>query len=128
MSGRTEAKIPGPDHPIDVESNPNRVRVVVNGEVVADTTRALTLRESTYKPVFYIPREDIRMALFERTNHTTRCPYKGEASYYTLRIGGRVAENAAWSYEDPYPALRAIARKLAFYPQRVDAIEEVSRG
>jgi uncharacterized protein (DUF427 family) len=104
------------------------VRVVVNGEVVADTTRALTLRESTYKPVFYIPREDIRMALFERTNHTTRCPYKGEASYYTLRIGGRVAENAAWSYEDPYPALRAIARKLAFYPQRVDAIEEVSRG
>jgi uncharacterized protein (DUF427 family) len=128
MNGRTKAKIPGPDHPIDVEPNRNRVRVVVDGEVVADTTRALTLHESTYKPVFYIPREDVRMALFERTDHTTHCPYKGDASYYTLRIGDRVAENAAWSYEAPYPTLRAIAGKLAFYPQRVDAIEEVPRG
>jgi len=121
-------KIPGPDHPIDIEPNPNRVRVLVDGEIVADTLRALTMRESTYEPVFYIPREDVRMPLLERTEHKTHCPYKGDASYYTLRVGERVAANAAWSYEDPFPALRAIAGRLAFYPQRVDAIEEVARG
>jgi uncharacterized protein (DUF427 family) len=123
-----ERKIPGPDHPITVAPHPGRVRVMFNGQVVADTTRALILRESTYRPVFYIPREDADMSLFVRTDHATHCPYKGDASYYTLQVGDRVAGNAAWSYEDPYPAVSAIARKLAFYPQRVDAIEEVARG
>jgi uncharacterized protein (DUF427 family) len=121
-------KIPGPDHPITVEPNPNIVRVTFNGQVVADTMRALTLRESTYKPVFYIPREDVRMALLQRTDHVTHCPYKGDASYYTLRVGERMAGNAAWSYEQPHPAVAAIAGRLAFYPHRVDTIEEVPRG
>lgn len=117
-------QVPGPDHPITIEPNGNRVRVILAGVVIAETTRALTLRESTYRPVHYIPRENARMELFARTGHRTRCPYKGEAAHFAVRAGTRVAENAAWSYEDPYPALAAIAGRLAFYPGRVDAIEE----
>lgn len=117
-------KLPGPDHPITIEPNPKRVRVRLGGEVIAETDRALTLREASYPPVQYIPREDARMALLHRTAHATHCPYKGNASYYTVAAGGRRAENAAWSYEHPYPAVAQIAGYLAFYPDRVDAIEE----
>ena len=74
-----------------------------NGRTVADTTRALVLRETTYKPVFYIPREDADMTAFERTSHSTHCPYKGDASYYSIRVGDKLAENAIWSYEQPFP-------------------------
>jgi uncharacterized protein (DUF427 family) len=116
-------KIPGPDHPIIIEASQERVRVIFNGRIIADTTRALVLREASYKPVYYIPREDAEMALFERTSHTTACPYKGGASYYSIRVGDRVAENAIWSYETPYPAMAEIAGRLAFYPNRVDTIE-----
>ena len=97
---------------------------MVNGRAVADTTRALVLQETTYKPVFYIPREDADMASFERTGHSTHCPYKGDASYYSIRVGDRLSENAIWSYEQPFPAMAEIAGRLAFYPNRVDAIEE----
>jgi uncharacterized protein (DUF427 family) len=121
-------KIPGPDHPITIEPNPNIVRVTFNGQVVADTMRALTLREAAYKPVFYIPREDVRMGLLQRTDHVSHCPYKGDASYYTLRVADRISGNAAWSYEHPYAAMIAIVGRLAFYPHRVDTIEEVPRG
>jgi uncharacterized protein (DUF427 family) len=116
-------KVPGPDHPIAIAPQSGRVRVVCNGHVVADTTRALTLQEKGYSPVFYIPREDTQMALFERTAHTTHCPYKGAASYYSIRVGEGVSENAIWSYEQPFPAVAEIAGRLAFYPHRVDAIE-----
>jgi uncharacterized protein (DUF427 family) len=116
-------KIPGPDHPITITSSRDRVRVIVSGQAVADTTRALVLREAAYNPVFYIPREDAQMTLLERTARSTHCPYKGDASYYTIKAGGRVAENAVWSYETPYPVMREIAGRLAFYPNRVDAIE-----
>ena len=116
-------KIPGPDHPITIEPSRDRVRVMLNGRAVADTTRALVLQEAAYKPVFYIPREDTQMTLFERTAHGTHCPYKGDASYYSIKLGDRVAENAIWSYEQPYPAMKQIAGHLAFYPNRVDAIE-----
>jgi len=102
------------------------VRVTCNGRVVADTTRALVLRETTLRPVFYIPRDDAEMALFERTAHRTHCPYKGDASYYSIRVGDRLAENAIWSYEQPFPAMAEIAGRLAFYPDRVDAIEVVT--
>ena len=118
-------KIPGPDHPITVTANPNRVRVSFNGRIVADSTRTSMLRESSYPPVLYIPREDAHMDLFQRSAHTTHCPYKGDASYYSLRIGDRLAKDAVWSYEHPYPAVAEIAGKLAFYPDRVDAIEEL---
>jgi uncharacterized protein (DUF427 family) len=118
-------KIPGSDHPITVAPNPKRVRVTFNGRVVADTRRALTLREAGYKPVQYIRRADIDMALLKRTAHATHCPYKGDASHFSLTVDGRVSENAAWSYEAPYPAMAEIMECLAFYPARVEGIEEM---
>jgi len=78
-------KIPGPDHPITIKPSSDHVRVTFNGKVIADTKRALVLQEAAYKPVFYIPREDAQMALTERTTNSTHCPYKGDASYYTIR-------------------------------------------
>ena len=116
-------KIPGPDHPITITPSKERVRVTFNGQVVADTKRALVLQEASYKPVLYIPREDAQMALAAKTTHSTHCPYKGDASYYTIKVDGREAENAIWSYESPFPAMKEIEGHLAFYPNRVDAIE-----
>jgi uncharacterized protein (DUF427 family) len=117
-------KIPGPDHPITVEPNPNRVVITLGGHTLADSANALTLRESTYPPVHYIPREDVDMAMLERTAHATHCPYKGDAAYYTITANGGRAENAVWTYETPYDAVANIKDHLAFYPQKVDAIEE----
>jgi uncharacterized protein (DUF427 family) len=118
-----EMKLPGPDHPITVAFNPKRVQVAYNGHVVADTRRALVLKESTYPAVQYIPREDVDMAYMTRTEHHTHCPYKGEASYYTVLMDGQFAENAVWSYEDPYPAMVEIKDHLAFYPNKVELRE-----
>jgi uncharacterized protein (DUF427 family) len=117
-------KLPGPDHPISIAASSNRVRVVFDGQVVAETTRALTLTEAGYAPVQYVPRADANMALLTPTRHSTHCPYKGDASYFTIQVGGKTSENAVWSYEKPYPAVAAIEGYLAFYPKRVDAIEE----
>jgi uncharacterized protein (DUF427 family) len=117
-------KEPGPDHPITVTDNPHRVRVVLGGFIVAETTRALTLQEAKFAPVQYIPRSDVRMDLLDRTDHASHCPYKGDASYFTVTAGGLVRENAAWSYENPLSAVAPIKEHLAFYPDRVDAIEE----
>jgi uncharacterized protein (DUF427 family) len=116
---------PGSEHPIAITPNPNRVRVVLGGVIVAETTRALTLKEADLPPVQYIPREDARMDLFDRTDHATHCPYKGDATYYTVMAGGLVARNAVWSYEQPFPAAAPIREHLAFYPNKVDAIEEL---
>jgi uncharacterized protein (DUF427 family) len=118
-------KLPGPDHPITITPNPKRLRVTFAGQVVAETSRALTLQEASYPPVQYIPREDADAALLKRTERSTHCPYKGDASYYSIEAGGRRAENAIWSYETPFPAMAEIAGHLAFYPDRVDRIEEV---
>ena len=118
-------KLPGPDHPITVTPNAKRVRVTFAGVTIADTTRALTLKESTYPAVQYIPREDARMDLLRKTTHHTACPYKGDASYFTIAAGGKMAENAVWSYEQPFPAMKDIAGYLAFYPNKVDRIEEL---
>jgi uncharacterized protein (DUF427 family) len=116
---------PGPDHPITIEPNPRRVVVRLGGHALADTRRALTLREAGHAPVQYIPREDVDTALLRPSAHRTRCPWKGEATHVSVALpGGRRAENAAWSYEAPFPAVAAIAGHLAFYPGRVDAIEE----
>jgi uncharacterized protein (DUF427 family) len=119
-------KLPGPDHPITIETNHRRVRVVFNGRVVADSTRALTLKEASLRPVQYIPRADADMRLFERTAQSTHCPYKGDAAYFSLSVDGRTAENAVWTYETPYPAMAVIKDYLAFYPARVDRIEETA--
>ena len=112
------------DHPIRISANPRRVRVRFGGRIVAETTRALTLDEASYPGVQYIPREDVDMSLLAPTAHKTHCPYKGDASHYTIKTTGRTSENAVWTYETPYPEVVAIAGHLAFYRHRVDAIEE----
>ena len=117
---------PGPDHPITIDRNPKRVRVLVGGRVVADSKDALSLREATYPVVQYIPRQDVDMTLLARTTHASHCPYKGKASYFSIPAGGSRAENAIWSYETPHPAVAAIKEHLAFYPDRVDTIEETA--
>jgi uncharacterized protein (DUF427 family) len=124
ISASKSIKIPGPQHPITIESNRNRVTVSVAGRVVADTREALTLREAAYPAVHYISRKDVDMALLERMDHATYCPYKGDCSYFSIPLGGGRSVNAVWSYEAPYAAVMSIKDHLAFYPDRVDAIEE----
>jgi len=117
-------KIPNPDHPITIAPNPSRVRVTVAGRVIADSHHALTLRESDYPAVQYIPRGDVDMTLLARTDNATYCPYKGDAAYYSITTGGDRTVNAVWTYEAPFDAVTAIKDYLAFYSDRVDAIEE----
>jgi uncharacterized protein (DUF427 family) len=116
-------RIPGPDHPITITRNPGRVVVKVGGKTLADSHNALTLRESSYPPVQYIPRADVDMALLERTDHATYCPYKGDCSYFSVPSGGERLLNAIWSYEAPYDAVSAIKNHLAFYPDRFEVSE-----
>src|SRR5882757_7345414 len=118
-------KLPGPDHPITIEPSTKRVRVTFGGQVIADTTKALSLQEASYPAVLYIPRADAKMDLLKKTDHATHCPYRGDASYYSVAADGKTAENAVWSYEQPFPAMSEIKDYLAFYPNRVDKIEEV---
>jgi uncharacterized protein (DUF427 family) len=115
-------KIPGPDHPIEIQHNASRVVVIVRGKVIADTLEALTLSEVGYAAVQYIPRRDVDMTALSRSDHTTYCPYKGEASYFSIPIGGERSTNAVWTYETPFPAMAEIKDYVAFYPDRVDEI------
>ncbi len=112
-------KIPGPDHPITIESNPDTVTVRVGEATVARTSDALTLQEATYPPVHYIPRADADMAALKPSDHTTYCPYKGDASYFHIVALGERGRNAVWSYEAPHEAVTVIAGHLAFYEDRV---------
>ena len=118
-------KLPGSDHPITIAPNAKRVRVSFAGKMVADSKRALTLKEAHYAAVQYIPREDADMSLLKPTSHKSHCPYKGDASYFSIEAGGRTADNAVWSYAQPFPAMAEILEYLAFYPNRVDKIEEI---
>jgi uncharacterized protein (DUF427 family) len=115
--------IPGPDHPITVAPTPGRVVVRAGGQVVVDTTAALTLQEASYPPVLYVPRGDADMDALTRTDHATYCPFKGDASYYSVPSADGSGENAVWTYEAPHDAVAEIKDHLAFYPDRVDAIE-----
>jgi uncharacterized protein (DUF427 family) len=115
-------KTPGPDHPISIEQNPSRVVVKVGGKIIADTGNALTLREASYAPVLYVPRRDVDMTALSRTEHTSYCPYKGDASYYSIPAGGDRSQNAVWTYETPFEAMAQIKDYIAFYPDRVDEI------
>jgi uncharacterized protein (DUF427 family) len=117
-------KRPSPDHPITIEPTASRIVVKVAGRTIADTSDALTLREAAYKPVHYIPRKDVNMALLQRTDHSTYCPYKGDCNYYSIPGGGARSGNAVWTYEAPFADVAAIKEYVAFYPDRVDAIEE----
>jgi uncharacterized protein (DUF427 family) len=111
-----------PDHRIETKPAKARVRVTFNGEVIADTREAVELKESDYPPVCYIPRKDVKMDRLVRSDHTTHCPFKGDASYFSLKNG---PENAVWSYEQPYDEMLAIKDRLAFYPDKVDSIVAV---
>jgi uncharacterized protein (DUF427 family) len=122
--GEATMKLPGPDHPITITPNAKRVRVSFGGQTIADTTKALSLQEASYPAVLYIPRADAKMDLLKKTDNATHCPYKGDASYFSIQADGKTTENAVWSYEQPFPAMAEIKDYLAFYPNRVDKIEE----
>lgn len=117
-------KTPGPDHPITVEANPERIVVRAAGKVIADTTHALTLREADYPPVQYIPLADVEESALRSTDSQTYCPYKGDASYYSLITADGEVTDAVWTYEKPYDAVGEIAGHVAFYPQHVELAGE----
>jgi len=112
-------RVPGPEHPIVIRPHKGRIVVAFADEIVADSQNALALDEASYKTVFYIPRTDAMLAFFEPSERLTHCPYKGEARYFHLAARDRRSENAVWSYETPYPAMRAIEGCLAFDPDKV---------
>jgi len=109
-----------PDHRITTNPAGVRVRVKLDGEVIADTRDAIRLEEGDYPAVYYIPRKDVKMDRLVRSKHQSVCPFKGTASYYSLKNG---AENAVWTYETPYDEVSVIKERLAFYPDKVDSID-----
>lgn len=116
-----EIKEPNAGHPITIEPNPSRVQVRVNGELIADTTAALALREASLPVVQYIPLADVVQDRLTRTDTSSYCPFKGEASYYSVTTtAGDTVADAIWTYEQPYPAVAAIAGHVAFYPNKAE--------
>jgi uncharacterized protein (DUF427 family) len=116
-----------PDHPITIAPADRRVQVTFAGRIIADSDEAILLIEASYAPVYYVPPEHVDFDALERTGHRTRCPYKGEASYYSIHVADRTAQNAVWCYEQPFEAVAAIAGYLAFYPERVDSVGLIER-
>lgn len=109
-----------PDHPVTVKQNDADIRILANGEVVAESHAALTVLEKGHKPVLYLPPQDVRRDLLQQTSHSTHCPYKGDATYWTVTAGGVAIENAAWSYDDPSPQVAQLKGYFAFHTERVD--------
>ncbi|MFB3145725.1 MAG: DUF427 domain-containing protein [Nitrospirales bacterium] len=118
---------PGHAHAITIEKNPNRITVTFNGTVLADTQSALVLKEGPLPPVNYIPREDVQMSYLQRTDHSTHCPFKGDASYFSVSVNGKTEENAVWTYEAPIDSVAQIKDYVVFYPEKMDAIKELPR-
>jgi adenylate cyclase len=110
------------DYELRFEPSPQRVRVELDGTRLADSTRALLLHESRLPPVYYMPRDDVELSLFERSPRVTHCPFKGDATHWHVRANGRLTEDAAWSYDEPYGDAAPIRGYLSFYPERVSAI------
>ena len=113
-----------PNHKIELEPKPERVRAMFGGEAIADSARCRLVLESRHDAVVYFPREDVRMAALEKVTDTTFCPFKGTASYFTIRVGEHEATNAVWSYEDPYDEVRDLKDYMAFYVDRIDELTE----
>jgi uncharacterized protein (DUF427 family) len=109
-------------HEVTTARFAGRVRVTAGGETVADSHDAVVLHETGYDPVFYLPVSDVRTDVLEPSAHTTRCPHKGKARYWNIKAGGGVIENAAWAYDTPFDSVAEIAGRIAFYPDKVDAI------
>jgi uncharacterized protein (DUF427 family) len=122
MTTTREPKIPGPEHPITIEPAGVRVVARVGAQIVADTTRALTMREASYPPVHYIPLEDVDQTLLTASATQTYCPYKGDASYYGIAAADGERADAVWSYREPYDAVADIAGHVAFYTDRVGVV------
>ena len=116
-------KVPGPDHPITVQRTGTRVTATANGRRIAESSATLTLEEAGHPGIAYFPRADVDLSALERTDHSTYCPYKGDASYYSIRTDDGLLENVVWTYETPHPALAEIKEYVAFYPDRVDVQE-----
>ena len=120
-------KAPGyashPGHRVDLSPVRQRVRVTFAGETIADSSHPVAVDESNHGRVLYLPRADVRMDLLTRTEHTSHCPFKGDASYWTVTVGDKTAQNAVWSYEQPFDEAAGLRDLLAFYPDRVDAID-----
>ena len=116
-----------PDYRVDLLPENRRVKVVFAGVTIADTGAALRFEETAHGPVYYLPEKDVRLDLLRPTEHHTRCPYKGEASYWTIEVPGdagsaKQSENAVWAYPAPYDEVSGLAGYYAFYPNRVDSI------
>ena len=116
-------KIPGPDHPISISQSTDHVIITVSGKVITDTTESLMLQEADYPVVRYIPRKDVDMTELRRSETRSYCPYKGDASYFSIPLGGERSIDAIWTYETPYDAAARIKDYLAFYSDRVDRID-----
>ena len=116
-------KTPGPDHPITISPNPARVRARFEGGVIADSAAALSLKEADYPAVPYFPRADVETGYFSKSQKVTHCPYKGDATHYAVRLNGHLVEDAAWSYEAPFPAMEEIRGLIAFYPNKIEVYE-----
>jgi uncharacterized protein (DUF427 family) len=112
--------LPGPDHPITVTPADTTVEVRFGGRLVVSSDRALVLQEASYPPVYYLPLEDVDPEVLEASSHESYCPFKGDASYYSLRDGDTVATDAVWTYVTPHDAVSEIANHVAFYPDKVD--------
>ena len=111
-----------PDRVMEYTSAGKRVRVTFGDETIVDTEAAIALQEADYPIAYYVPRDEVRMDLLHRTDHSTHCPFKGDASYWTIEAAGKSAENAVWSYETPFDEAEVIREYMAFYGSKVDAI------
>jgi uncharacterized protein (DUF427 family) len=114
-----------PDYRVDLEPNPGRVRVSLDGVTIADTDRAVRVLETKHEPVVYLPIDDLRLEYLVRTDHETFCPFKGEARYWSIRVGDRVEENAVWTYEDPFDEVAGLEGYAAFYSDRPELVQVV---
>ncbi len=118
MSATTQ-KVPGPDHPITIAPSDARVVVKAGDTVVADSTHALSLQEASYPAVLYVPMSDVQESVLKPSDTHSYCPYKGEASYYSVATDEATVKDAIWFYPEPYDAVAPIAGHVAFYPDRV---------
>ena len=123
----SDNKSPGfqrkPDYPLEIAPSGKSVRVTLGGEVIAEANDAFVMTELDYSPAYYIPIGDVRLDLMEKTDHSSHCPFKGNASYWKINAGGQTAENAVWSYETPFDEVALIRETMSFYTSKVDAIE-----
>jgi uncharacterized protein (DUF427 family) len=122
-------KAPGydrnPAHRVDLKPAGQRIRVVLGGETLADSRNATLVEETGYGPVYYFPRADVRMEMLERTQHSSYCPYKGTAAYWTLKAASQNALDAVWTYETPYDEALALKGLVSFWLQKIPGAEVV---